>query len=152
MKKIGFEVSWKPPTKREQIARLSEVPLLNALSTRSLTMILELSEVRSFRSGAEIVTQGKPGRDFFILESGMASVIKNGRKIATFGAGDHFGEMALLDKAPRSATVRADTDVTVRAISQWAFLGLLGRMPDLAIKILQETARRLRQSDPASAD
>jgi len=82
-----------------------------------------------------------------VIVDGKASVVRGKRKVATLGPGAFFGELALLDRAPRNATVRADTDMELFVIGQREFAGLLDEVPGLAHKLLTGMARRLRESD-----
>lgn len=137
-------------TKKERLEGLRRVPLFRSLSAGDLSLILDLSESRTIAPGAEIVMEGAEGNEFFVIEDGLASVIRGKRKVAELCPGDHFGEMSLLIEAPRNATVVADTEVRLLVLSRSAFLGLLGRMPDLAIKLLKEVAQRIRGTDTAA--
>ena len=83
------------------------------------------------------------GREFFVLVSGEVEVRRKGRKVATLGPGSFFGEMALLSKAPRAATVTALTPIDVLVISDRAFLGLLDKMPELWLKVARALAERV---------
>ena len=72
---------------------------------------------------------------------------RNGRKVATFGPGDHFGELALLDGGPRTATIVADTPMRVLVIGQREFAGVLDEVPGLAHKVLASLASTIRELD-----
>ncbi len=98
-------------------------------------------------SGTELVEEGTIGREFFFIVEGTAVVRRNGRKIATLGSGRYFGELALLDRKPRSASVVAETDMTLLVLEQRAFNGLLDAMPALSHKLLVAMSQRLREAD-----
>ena len=85
-----------------------------------------------------------------MIIEGNATVSRHGRKVASLGAGDAFGELALLDKAPRNATVTAQTDMEVVVLGQREFGGLIDEVPGFARKLLAGMARRLRDSDAKS--
>jgi len=102
--------------------------------------------------GKVLVEEGRIGLEFFLIVAGEAAVTRNGRRVATLGAGDHFGELALLDRRPRSATVVSETDLDVLVLSQRQFNGLLQSVPTIARKMLAAMANRLREADAAAFD
>ena len=121
--------------------------MFSACSKKDLQIIARASDEVAVTSGKTLVEEGKPGHEFFLILEGAASVLRNGRKIATLGPGQYFGEMALLDRGPRSATVKADSDLTVLVLGQREFSGVLDEVPGLARKLLQIMATRLRDAD-----
>ena len=143
-----------PPmsSKRQRLTSLRSVPIFSALSLKELELILDLSVVREIRQDTQIIREGATGNDFFVIESGRVSVTKGKRKITELGPGDHFGELALLSRSLRRATVKAETDVSVLVLSRWAFMGLLGQIPDMAIKLLKGAAERLRETQAIPID
>ncbi len=119
------------------------------------------SELRKIRSsldevevgkGKVIVEEGRIGLEFFLIVGGRAAVTRNGKKVATLGPGDHFGEMALLDRHPRSASVVSETDMDLLVLSQRQFNGLLNSVPTIARKMLAAMAKRLRDVDALAFD
>ena len=94
-----------------------------------------------------LVEEGKPGHEFFLIEDGTAEVRRKNRKVATLGRGQFFGELSLLDRGPRSATVVADTDMTLVVLGQREFLGVIDEVPSMAHKLLAALAGRLREAD-----
>lgn len=98
-------------------------------------------------AGTVLCQEGAVGREFFFIVDGQASVRRGGRKIATLGPGDYFGELALLDRKPRSATVTADSDMVLLTMSQREFTGLLEEVPPLGRKLLAAMSERLREAD-----
>lgn len=139
-------------SRKQQIEMLKQVPLFHGLSRRELGLIADLSAPRRYKEGAVILTEGSRGSEFFFIEEGEVLISKGKRKVSRLRAGDHFGELALLDKGPRRATVTAVTVVTVHVLGRWSFIGLLGRMPDMAIKLLTSSAQRLRDLDRTLID
>jgi CRP-like cAMP-binding protein len=131
--------------------RLAAVPLFSALSKKELEQVDQAADELDVEAGHEIVTQGRTGHEFFLILSGQAKVKRDGTEVATLGPGQFFGELALLDKGPRSATVVADTDMKLVVLGQREFAGLLDTVPGLAAKILTGVAQRLRESDAKSA-
>ena len=104
-----------------KIQHLSQVQMFSSLNKKELGLIARAADVVTVKPGTEIVTQGTPGHEFYLVMSGQATVRRNGRKIATLGPGAYFGELALLDRGPRSATVVAETDVELAVIGQREF-------------------------------
>src|SRR5918999_837119 len=96
---------------KELVNRLREVSLFAKLSDKDLKRLANSLNERSFSAGHEITAEGAEGIGFFLIESGEVSVSRGGEQIRKLGPGDYFGEMALIDQQPRSATVVADTDV-----------------------------------------
>jgi len=102
--------------------------------------------------GKVLVEEGRIGTEFFIIVSGTAAVTRSGRKVATLGPNAHFGELALLDRKPRSATVASETEMEVLVMSQRQFNGLLDSVPTIARKMLAALANRLREADALAYD
>ena len=130
--------------KKESVDMLGSVPLFEGLSKKELDLIYREAKQSEFEAGHDIVEQGATGVGFHLILEGKADVLVGGRKRATLGPGDYFGEMSLLDGGPRSATVKTATDVRTLALTSWAFLPLLDKMPSIARKMLVELSRRLR--------
>jgi CRP/FNR family cyclic AMP-dependent transcriptional regulator len=130
-----------------KIDLLSRVQMFSSLNKKELGLIARSADVVTVKPGTEIVTQGTPGHEFYLVVSGQAIVRRNGRKIATLGPGQYFGELALLDRGPRSATVTAETEVELAIISQREFLAVLNQVPAVAYKLLVSMASRLREAD-----
>ena len=129
---------------------LAQVPLFSALSRKELSLVARRAEDVKVDQGRVLVSEGSTGSEFFVIIDGKASVSKKGRKVATLGPGDAFGELALLDKAPRNATVTAETPLEVVVLGQREFGGLIDEVPGFARKLLAGMARRLREADAKS--
>lgn len=127
--------------------KLAEVPLFSACSRKDLQRIAKASDEVEVKAGRTLVDQGKTGHEFFLILDGKATVRASNRKLATLGPGDYFGELSLLSREPRDASVTADTDMKLLILGQREFTGLLDSIPGLASKILAIMARRLRQAD-----
>ncbi len=137
---------------REAIGSLRNIGLFASVGSEDLESIASLLIERRFPKHKTIVEEGLAGDYMYILREGRVSVSKlsdDGReKILEFlEAGDFFGEMSLLDNAPRSASVRALTETRILALSRNDFLNVLRKSPDLAMAVIQELTRRLRQID-----
>jgi CRP-like cAMP-binding protein len=139
-------LSPRDPTRvgHDWLAALAEVPLFYGLSKRDLRRIAKLARIRRFNAGSTMVRAGDPGTSFFVLLDGAARVVRTGGRRGRLGAGDCFGEMALLDGAPRSADVVADGDVLTLTIGRASFTKLLRKEPALAQALLRTLAARLR--------
>jgi CRP-like cAMP-binding protein len=107
-------------------------------------MVADRAVEVDFPEGRAIVRQGEVGTGFFLITTGRARVVRDGATIAELGPGDFFGELSLLDREPRIATVTAEAPTTCMAIASWEFETLLESQPRLAIALLRGVARRLR--------
>jgi CRP-like cAMP-binding protein len=130
-----------------KLEHLSNVQMFASLNKKELRLIARVADVVKVPAGTEIVTEGSVGHEFYLVLSGEASVRRNGRKVTTLGPGRYFGELALLDRGPRSATVVADTDMELAVIGQREFLSVLDEVPALAHKLMVSMAARLRDAD-----
>jgi CRP/FNR family transcriptional regulator, cyclic AMP receptor protein len=130
---------------------LKRVSMFEDLDQRSLEAIANAAVEQHYETGQEVVRQGDTGVGAFIIRSGKVDVIqeRNGKeiKLATLGAGDVFGEMALLDEFPRSATVRAVEPTTALGIQRWHFRGILESHPQIALALLPMLTRRIRNAE-----
>ena len=128
---------------------LGRVPLFESLSRANLARIADLAEEVAYNAGRVIVKRGDPGKAFYVIVEGTAKVVK-GRIVtakaeAELGAGQFFGELALLDGLPRVATVVAATPLRTIRLERSAFRRLLKEEPDLSLKILESMSRRMRR-------
>jgi CRP/FNR family cyclic AMP-dependent transcriptional regulator len=132
---------------RQDPIDLSKIWLFSTSSTKDLRTIRKALEELTVPPGRLLCEQGTIGREFFFIVSGQASVKRNNRKVATLGPGQYFGELALLDRRPRSASVTSDTEMTLLLLGQRQFNGVLDAVPALARKMLAAMATRLREAD-----
>ena len=137
---------------KEAVESLRSIPLFSAVKNENLEAIADLLIERRFPKHKTIVEEGLPGDYMYVIREGRVQVSKlsdDGReKILEFlEAGDFFGEMSLLDNAPRSASVRALSDTRILALSRVDFLNAMRRSPDVAMAVVQELTRRLRDLD-----
>jgi CRP-like cAMP-binding protein len=105
--------------------------------------------VREFKAGEVIFNQGDAASEFFVVQSGKVEIRLGNRVLSTLGEHDIFGEMALIDPAPRSATAVAATDVKLVPVSEKQFLFLVSRTPYFALNVMRTLARRLRSTNTA---
>ncbi len=126
--------------------RLSTVPIFSGCSKRELQTIARAVKPLEHKAGTVIAAEGQPGAGLFIIDEGEALVTIGGRKVNHLKAGDFFGEMALLDGGPRTATVTAKTDVRLLALTEWVYRGMLVEHPSIALRTLEAMAARLRKA------
>jgi CRP/FNR family transcriptional regulator, cyclic AMP receptor protein len=125
-------------------ARLAKVPIFSGCSKRELAIIGRAAKEVSHRQGTVVAREGERGIGLFLILDGECSVTIGGKTKARLGPGDFFGEVALLDGGPRTATVTALTPLRLVGITGWVFRGLLMEHPSIALKTLEAVAGRLR--------
>lgn len=130
---------------RVSAAVLRQVPLFAGLSERHLRKVARLVTLAEIRAGVAVVREGAAGHSFYVILDGRAQVARGGATVATLAAGDYFGEMALLDRGPRSATVTAETALVALRISAGPFEKLLRGEPTIALALLQTLSARVRE-------
>jgi CRP/FNR family transcriptional regulator, cyclic AMP receptor protein len=128
-------------------SELKQVPLFSELGDPELKSIASSLRERTFDAGSTITEEGKSGIGFFVIESGTATVTIGDREVRKLGAGDYFGEIALMAKSPRTATVVADTDLACQGLTAWDFRALVEANPSLSWKLLETLASRLSEND-----
>ncbi len=126
------------------VEHLGGVPIFEGCSKKDLQTIARQVREISHDAGYVIATEGDPGAGLFVIADGEADVTIGGKKVNHLEAGDFFGEMALLDGGPRTATVTATTPITLYALTEWVFRGLLAEHPSIAMRTLETMASRLR--------
>ncbi len=136
-------------TQDDKIARLEEVPLLEACSHKQLRAVARITDVLELPAATTLARAGEPGNEFFLIVDGSARVEVTARKRSRLGPGDYFGEMSLLDGGPRSATVVAETPVRLLVINRRDFTTLLREAPGLTQNLLATLSKRLRQAEAA---
>jgi CRP/FNR family cyclic AMP-dependent transcriptional regulator len=129
--------------------RLAKVPLFAECRKRDLSFISALLRERTFPAGTELTTEGQPGDEFMIIFDGSVTAAQHGQPVAQLGPGDFFGEIALLDGGPRTATITADTEVTVGIIGRREWQDLLAQ-PGVAEQLLKALAQRIHASEPTA--
>jgi len=129
---------------------LQKMPVFRHLSYRQLVRVLNITAVRSYDQGEHVVTEGEQGDALFIVLDGEALVHATDSEIARLGRGQHFGEMALVDRSPRSASVTAVTDLRLMVIRRSDFFDIIRKSHDVAVKLLWSflgvLAERLRST------
>jgi len=133
-------------------ARLKKIDLFSTCNRRELARVSSLCSATSREKGATLTEQGTLGSQFFVIVEGEATAWRSGCKMATLGSGSFFGEMALLDRSVRTATVVAETDISLLVLSQREFNVLTDVAPTVAKRMMTELSGRLRQADEWIAD
>ena len=129
---------------------LAKIPLFKECTKKELQAVSRLVTPINVKAGKVLTKEGDAGREFMIIASGNASVRRKGRKIASLGPGDFFGELALLAGVPRTATVIAESDMVVEALNRAEFATLLDESPSIARKVLSAVAKRSYDNEPKS--
>jgi CRP/FNR family cyclic AMP-dependent transcriptional regulator len=127
----------------QKIDLIRKVPLFARCSRAELKEIAMLADEIDLKEGKEMTREGAPGREFFVLLEGTADVKKNSRRVNTLGPGDFFGEIALVSREPRTATVVATSPVRALVITEWSFRQLLDDAPRVRTKVMEAMAQRL---------
>lgn len=124
--------------------KLAQVPIFAGCSKRELAIITRAAKEVSHKEGTVIAREGERGIGLFLILEGQCNVTIGGKTKARLGPGDFFGEVALLDGGPRTATVTAMSPVRLAGITGWVFRGLLMEHPSIALRTLESVAGRLR--------
>jgi CRP/FNR family transcriptional regulator, cyclic AMP receptor protein len=128
-------------------AVMASVPLFESLSRRHLKKIAGLISTVEYDAGDTVIQEGEPGDSFFVAVSGQARVLSGGRTLHRLIPGDHFGEISLLDGRPRSASVVAETPLSLLQLPRTSFLKMVREDADLARALLASLARMVRRVD-----
>lgn len=131
-------------TKKQKTVLLHGVALFSGISPRQLSTIADLTTEIDVEPGRHIVRQGQVGTGFYLITSGRAKVVLDGKTLASLGPGEFFGELSLLDQQPRMAHVIAEERTNCLALASWDFTRLLEKTPKLTLSLLREVAKRLR--------
>ena len=129
------------------MTELKDAKLLQGIPESEIRSIEKQVKTVRHPAGHEIVLRGEGGVGFMIIKDGSVSVKTVKGRTRKLGPGDSFGEMALLDHEGRSATITADTDVTLASIPEWNFKPFLKEHPEVAYRLLQTLSRRIRQAE-----
>ena len=131
---------------------LKSVPIFSELGRGDLSRLAKLMVERTVKSGDAVIEENDQAAGFFVVSSGKLEVERQGKTLASYGPGDFFGEMALFEGFPRSATVRAVEDSELLAMTRWDFTAELKNHPQIALGMLPVLVRRLRETDQRLAD
>ena len=131
---------------------LKSIWMFSGCSSSELRKIRGSLDQVTVPAGKVLVEEGRIGTEFFLIVSGTAAVTREGKKVATLGPGSYFGELALLDRKPRSASVVSETEMDLLVLSQRQFNSLLESVPTISRKMLAAMAERLREADARAYD
>ena len=126
---------------------IQKVPLFADLDRKEIEDLAAWFKERSFSEGEEIVSEGRGGIGFFVIEEGQATVSIHGDERGSLGPGDYFGEVALIDEGQRSATITAQSNMRTYGLTSWEFRPLVENNASIAWKLLQTMAKRLRAAE-----
>jgi len=129
---------------------IKQVPLFSDLDKRELQGLASSMKERNFDVGDTIAVEGQSGVGFFIIDEGEATISVKGEDLNTLGHGDYFGEVALIDDGARTATITAKSPLKCYGITSWEFRPLVEENAELAWKMLQTMAKRLREAEQRS--
>lgn len=134
-------------TRDHHLDQLTAVPLFAGCSRRDLQKIARASDEVEVEAGRTLVQEGTTGHEAYVILDGTAAVERNGSSVTALGPGDQFGELALLDGGPRTATVTATSPMRLLVVGQRELAGVLDEVPGLANKLLASLATRIRTLD-----
>ncbi|HEX6490114.1 MAG TPA: cyclic nucleotide-binding domain-containing protein [Gaiellaceae bacterium] len=129
--------------RNQKVELIRRAPLFARCSRKELGEIARVADEIDLRAGKEMTRQGAPGREFFVLLEGTAEVLRGGRTVNVLGAGDFFGEIALVSRLPRTATVVATSPVRALVVTDRSFKRLLEHSPQIKTKVMEAMAERL---------
>jgi CRP-like cAMP-binding protein len=133
------------------IERLKAVPLFAQLSKKELGLLVRQADHVSYPDGFAVIREGQSGNEFWLVISGTLRVQRGGDEVAVLGPGDWFGELAVIDPAPRDATIAATSPVELMVIGRQRFWATLEGSTTLMRKVIIGLAHRLREMDTADA-
>ena len=134
--------------KRDQkIDRLKNVPMFSNLNKRQLAELAKHAQSVAIKAGEVLVEQGSQGWEFLFIMEGKAKVLKNGKAIRQLTSGDFFGEISLIDREPRTASVIADTDMTLLVVDTRSFDHLLETIPGLQKRVMFALCGYVRRAE-----
>ncbi|HEY7624794.1 MAG TPA: cyclic nucleotide-binding domain-containing protein [Candidatus Limnocylindria bacterium] len=135
-----------------RVARLRSVPLFASCTDKELGFIASRTDEVDIEQGRVLCEEGRSGGDFFVILEGKADVAASSGRNTTLGPGDFFGEIALIDNGPRTATVKAETSMRCLVLGHTQFRDVLHQNGDIAVKILRAVTQRLRAATQLHAD
>ena len=133
--------------KNAKVELIKGVPLFSGLGRKELDEVAHIADEIDLPAGKELTVQGAPGREFMVIVEGEAAVRKGDQEINRLGAGDFFGEIALVRQQPRSATVTSETPIRALVITDRSFRTLLDHSPQIEEKVMSALEARLGPDD-----
>ena len=138
--------------KTDATESLRRVPLFAGLDRKELELLAKVAKEQRYEPGATIVQAGAGGHGLYIIKEGNVSVVRDGQKVASFGPGQFFGEVSVLDGGPRTADVKADSETVCLTLISWEIKPLLMDNAGITYKMLLEMVKRLRSQSPREHD
>jgi CRP-like cAMP-binding protein len=126
---------------------LRGLPLFELCSKRDLRRIAAIAVEREVEEGSDLIREGEPADEFYVVVDGEVEIRRRGRRVARLGPGSFVGEIALLSRSPRTATVTAAGPLRVLAISGRDFVALLDTLPELWLKVARTLADRVEADE-----
>jgi CRP/FNR family transcriptional regulator, cyclic AMP receptor protein len=133
------------------VEALQRVPLFSELNKHELKRVASVFKERRFAAGETVIQQGSGGAAFFVIDSGEARVLVDGREQRVLKPGDHFGELALIDEGTRTATVTASSELVCSGVTFWDFRPLVEENGVIGWKLLQSMVRIYRDESARSS-
>jgi CRP/FNR family cyclic AMP-dependent transcriptional regulator len=127
---------------------LRRVPIFSDLDKKELDRIAASMKQRTFNQGETVTAEGQTGIGFFVIDSGEAKVTIGGEERRRLGPGDYFGEVALLNESPRTATITAETELRCYGMTSWEFRPLVETHGSIAWKLLQAMSKNYQSPAP----
>jgi len=134
------------PADPQIVTALGNTDLFGALSKRALKRLADSMKVSTHGAGQAVTSEGEGAVAFHLILEGTATVTIKGKTVNKLGPGDYFGEIALLDGKPRTATVTAESQLRSAGLSTWQFRPLLTEVDDLAVNLLIVLCQRIRHA------
>jgi CRP-like cAMP-binding protein len=132
----------------EKLDLLHRIPLFSAFDRRKLERLGMLADEVDVPAGYTLMRQGDSGAEMYVIVSGQVTVDRDSTRVNTLGPGDFFGEIALLDGGPRTATVTAEQDCRLLVITHREFHSMMDEFPEIASEVLNALAHRIRRLEP----
>jgi len=136
---------------RRKIDTLASIGLFGACSRYQLTQLASMFDEVTRSAGSVLTREGETGKEFFVIVDGSATASVSGTELATLGTGDFFGEMSLLDRAPRAATVTATTELELLVADARSFFALVETAPSVGMRMMRTMSERIRQIEAVPA-
>ena len=132
----------------EKLDLLHRIPLFSGIGRHGLERLGMLSDEIDVPAGKVLIRQGEIGSDMMVIVSGTVAIDRDGERVNTLGAGDFFGEIALVDDGPRTATVTTQEPCRLLVITHRDFHAMMEEFPDVQSQVLNALARRVRRHEP----
>ena len=132
----------------EKLDLLHRIPLFSGIDRHGLERLGQLSDEVDVPAGKELMRQGESGTDMMVLVTGSVAIVRDGARVNTLRAGDFFGEIALVDGGPRTATVTTEEPSRLLVIARRDFRAMMEEFPEVETQVLSALAHRIRRHEP----